>query len=62
LAIDTERRIARDDLPDDRFTYTATFHVQTAITSLREYQRISGFEERKQALREFLVSQGVRFE
>jgi len=59
LAVDTERRIAGGNLPPVSYQYRASFQLQIAINSLREYERISGFEARKDALRRFLQSQGV---
>ena len=59
LAIATERRIAAADMPDRAYRYVASFEVQRALVSLREYQRIEGFEDRKEALRRYLISQGV---
>ena len=59
LAGATERRIAAGDIPDRVYRYTASFEVQRALVSLREYQRIEGFEDRKEALRRYLLSQGA---
>jgi len=59
LAINTERRLASGDIPQVNYQYRATFQLQIAINGLREYERISGFEERKDALRRFLESQGA---
>ena len=59
LALLTESRLAEGDIPDRTYAYVATFDVQNALTSLREYQRINGFEGRKEALRRFLSSHGA---
>ena len=56
LALITESRLAEGDIPDRTYAYVANFDVQSALTGLREYQRINGFEGRKEALRRFLSS------
>jgi len=60
LAMLTESSIATGDLPDRDFRYRAGFDVESAQTALREYERIDGFEERKEALRRFLEAHAAR--
>jgi hypothetical protein len=59
LALRTETRLAAGDIPDRTYKYVATYRVDRALVSFREYLRIQGFEERKMALHSFLRSEGV---
>ena len=53
LAVATERRLATGDRPRE-FETTATIHTPEVVASYGEYQRVSGFEDKKRALANFL--------
>lgn len=59
LAMNTEGRLARDELPRFSHQYTGSFQLSEARASYREYGLVHGFEQKKAALQRFLNSHGI---
>lgn len=60
LAFQTETRLASGNIPERAYTYVATYRVDQVLNGFREYLRVPGFDERKEALHRFLSSEGIK--
>ena len=59
LAARTEARLAVGECSRRSFTYTGDFYMPSAVLAYRAYTRLEGFDERREAMRLFLVRQGL---